>query len=72
MIGRAAQIRGTSVTDFVLTSAQQAALETIENFQMLSLRDEASRLFVSALLSPPAPNGAARAAVRRYKNLTGK
>ena len=72
LIERAAELRGTSVTDFVLASAQQAALETIENFQMLSLRDEASRLFVSSLLSAPAPNAAARAAVRRYKSLMGK
>jgi uncharacterized protein (DUF1778 family) len=72
LIERAAQLRGTSVTDFVLASAQQAAMETIEKFQMLSLRDEASRLFVSALLSPPTPNAAARTAVQRYKSLTGK
>ena len=69
MIGRAAQIRGTSVTDFVLASAQQAAMETIEDFHTLRLRDEAREVFVHSLLSPPAPNARARAAARRYKKL---
>jgi uncharacterized protein (DUF1778 family) len=71
LIERAAQIRGTSVTDFVLASAQKAAMETIEDFQRLRLRDEAREVFVSALLNPPAPNAPARAAARRYKKLMG-
>ena len=71
LIERAAQIRGTSVTNFVLASAQQAAMETIKDFQMLSLRDRAREVFVNALLNPPAPNAAARAAARRYKERMG-
>jgi uncharacterized protein (DUF1778 family) len=71
LIERAAQIRGTSVTDFVLASAQRAALETIEGFQTLRLRDEARNEFVNALLNPPAPNAPARAAARRYKRHMG-
>jgi uncharacterized protein (DUF1778 family) len=71
LIERAAQIRGTSVTDFVLASAQRAAMETIEEFQTLRLRDEAREVFVNTLLSPPAPNAAARAAARRYKRHMG-
>jgi uncharacterized protein (DUF1778 family) len=71
LIERAAQIRGTSVTDFVLTSAQHAAMETIEGFHTLRLRDEARQVFVNALLNPPAPNASARAAARRYKKRMG-
>jgi uncharacterized protein (DUF1778 family) len=71
LIERAAQIRGTAVTDFVLASAQQAAVETIRDFQMLSLRDKAGEVFVNALLNPPAPNARARAAARRYKKHMG-
>jgi len=71
LIERAAQIRGTSVTDFVLASAQQAAMETIEDFQRLRLRDEAREVFVNALLNPPAPNPPAGAAARRYKKILG-
>ncbi len=67
LIERAAQICGTSVTRFVLASAQQAATETIKDFQTLSLGEEAREVFVNALLNPPAPNAPARAAARRYK-----
>lgn len=70
LIERAAYLRGTSVTDFVLSSAQQAATATIKDFEMLSLRDEARQVFVNALLNPPLPNAAAQAAARRYKQRT--
>jgi uncharacterized protein (DUF1778 family) len=72
LIARAAKLRGTSVTDFVVVSAQQAAKETIKDFEMLSLRDEAREVFVNAILNPPAPNEAARAAAARYKEYMGR
>lgn len=67
LIARAANLRGTSVTDFVVVSAQHAARETIKDFEILSLRDEARKVFVNAILNPPAPNRAARTAAARYK-----
>lgn len=72
IIERAAELRGTTVTNFVVVSAQQAATETIKDFEMLSLRDEAREAFVKALLHPPAPNATARAAARRYKQRMGQ
>jgi uncharacterized protein (DUF1778 family) len=66
-IERAARIRGTSITDFVLSSVQRAAADTIESFERLRLRDRARDVFVNALLNPPAPDRAARAAAQRYK-----
>jgi len=71
LIERAAYLRGTSVTDFVVASAQQAATATIRDSETLGLRDEAREAFVHALLKPPAPNPAARAAARRYKERRG-
>ena len=71
LIERAAYLRGTSVTDFVVASAQQAATATIRDSETLSLRDEAREAFVNALLNPPAPNPAVRAAARRYKERRG-
>ena len=71
LIERAAQIRGTSITDFVLASARQAATEAIKDSQTLSLRDQAREVFVNALLNPPPPNPPARAAARRYKERMG-
>jgi uncharacterized protein (DUF1778 family) len=67
LIERAAELRGTTVTEFVIASAQQAAADTIKNFEVLILRDQARKVFVQAILNPPLPNEAARAAARRYK-----
>lgn len=67
ILERAASLRGTSLTDFVLTSAQEAATKTIKDFEILSLCDEAREVFINALMNPPAPNEALRAAADRYK-----
>ncbi|PYU30599.1 MAG: DUF1778 domain-containing protein [Acidobacteria bacterium] len=72
IIERAAELRGTSVTEFVVVSAQQAATKTIKDFETLSLRGEARKVFVNALLNPPAPNAAVKAAARRYKQRLGR
>jgi uncharacterized protein (DUF1778 family) len=71
LIERAAALRGTSVTEFVVASAQEAAARTIRDFEVLTLRAEASEVFVNAILSPLAPNKAARAAAQRYKKHLG-
>ncbi len=71
LIERAAELRGTTVTEFVVASAQQAATETIKEFEVLTLRDRARTVFVNAVLNPPVPNEAAQAAARRYKAQLG-
>jgi uncharacterized protein (DUF1778 family) len=68
-IERAASLRGTSVTDFVVNEVQSAAIATIKEFESLELRDEDRRVFVEALLNPPKPNDALKAAAARYKDL---
>jgi uncharacterized protein (DUF1778 family) len=67
LIEHAAGLKGMTVTAFVVASAQQAAIDAVKDFEMLSLRDEAREVFINALLHPPAPNEAARAAARRFK-----
>ena len=69
LIERAAELRGTSVTDFVVSNIQAAAAETIREFESLSLRDEAREIFVKALLNPAEPNEALMAAVARHKQM---
>jgi len=69
LIERAAALRGTSVTDFVVSNIQAAATETIQEFESLSLRDEAREVFVNALLNPPEPNEALKAAASRHKRM---
>lgn len=72
LIERAAHLRGTTVTEFVVVSAQQAATETIKEFETLVLRDEAREVFVNAILNPPPPNEALRLAARRYREMMGR
>ena len=69
LIERAAELRGTSVTDFVVSNIQAAAAETIKEFESLFLRDEAREVFVTALLNPPQPNEALKAAAARHKQM---
>jgi uncharacterized protein (DUF1778 family) len=56
MIARAAALRGSSVTEFVVANAQEAATDTTKDFELLTLHDEARDVFVNAVLHPPAPN----------------
>jgi uncharacterized protein (DUF1778 family) len=72
LIERAAQLRGTTVTDYVVTKMQEAAAETIRDYEILNLRDESRELFVRALLNPPEPNDAAKTAAARYKKRMGQ
>jgi uncharacterized protein (DUF1778 family) len=71
LIERAAALRGTSVTEFVVVSAQEAATNAIRDFEVLTLRDEAREVFIHAVLNPPSPNEAARIAAERYKKNMG-
>lgn len=71
LLERAANLRGTSLTDFVLTSAQEAATKTIKDFEILTLCDEAREVFIKALMNPPAPNERLRRAADRYKKYVG-
>jgi uncharacterized protein (DUF1778 family) len=50
LIARAAALRGFSVTEFVVASAQQAASEAIKEFEFLTLHDHARNVFVNAVL----------------------
>jgi len=67
LLQRAAELCGRSLTDFVVSSAQEAALKTLEQHTVVALGARDQRTFVEALLRPPAPNVRLRAAWRRYK-----
>ena len=67
LLERAAALEGRSLTDFVLSSAQAAAAATISRHELLELIPGDQEVFVAALLKPPAPNKALRAAAARYR-----
>ena len=66
-IEQAARIKGTSLSDFVILSADEAALRTIREEETLVLNEEARYIFARALLNPPRPGRRLRAAAKRYK-----
>jgi uncharacterized protein (DUF1778 family) len=71
LIERAAALQGRSVTDFVLTSVQDAARRAIEEHSQLALSVRDSEAFVDALLNPRPVNDRLRETVRRYRERTG-
>lgn len=66
-IEHAARVKGTSVSDFVVSSAQDTAVRTIREYEVLTLNEQARVVFANALLNPPAPGRRLVAAARRYK-----
>jgi uncharacterized protein (DUF1778 family) len=71
LIERAAALQGRSVTDFVLTSVQDAARRAIEEHSQLALSVRDSEAFVDALLNPRPVNNRVRDTVRRYRERAG-
>ena len=71
LIEEAAALQGRSVTDFVVTSLQDAARRAIEEHRVIELSERDSRAFVAALLDPPLANAHLRETVRRYRKATG-
>jgi uncharacterized protein (DUF1778 family) len=63
---RAAELQGRTLTDFVVASAHQAAVRTIEEMETIRLGAEDSRAFAEAVLNPREPTERLRAAARRY------
>ena len=68
---RAAQLQGRTLTDFVIVSAHQAAVRTIEEMETIRLNAADSRAFADAILNPREPNEKLRAAARRYIKTIG-
>jgi len=68
---RAATLQGRSLTDFLIASVQEAAIETVRAHDALRLSERDRQAFVSALLAPPAPARALGLAAKRYRERTG-
>jgi uncharacterized protein (DUF1778 family) len=68
---RAARLQGRSLTDFLVASVQEAAIEIVRTHDALRLSERDRQAFVSALLAPPAPTQTLEQAARRYSERTG-
>ena len=71
VVKRAAELQGRSVSDFVVTAAQEAAHRAIEETQIIRLSVEDQRRFAEALINPPEPNEALRRAFEHHRRLVG-
>jgi uncharacterized protein (DUF1778 family) len=69
---KAAELQGRTVTEFVVSSAQEAAMRAIEERTVMRLSERDREVFVSALLSPTVPTGRLAKAARRYKRSTAE
>jgi uncharacterized protein (DUF1778 family) len=71
-IEQAARLKGLSLSDFIVQHADEAAIRTIQLHTSWTLNDRDRDQFVQALLNPPSPSARMKAAVKRYKDRTGK
>ena len=67
----AADLTGRSLTEFVVSSAQEVAARTVREHEVLTLSGRDRQIFVDALLKPISPNKRLRQAASRYKNASG-
>ena len=63
---RAAELKGRSITDFVVNAAHDAARLAIEEEGIIRLSAEDQLRFAQALLDPPKPNEALRRAMQMH------
>ena len=68
----AAQRRGMTLTAFVLSTAHEAAVRTLETAHVVELTRQDQQRFVDTLLIPPAPSERLRAAVTDYGEHTSR
>jgi uncharacterized protein (DUF1778 family) len=66
LVQRAAALQGQSLTDFVLAAATEAARRVVRENDVLELSYRDQMAFAEALLHPPEPNDALKAAAARY------
>ena len=72
IVRRAAELQGRSVSDFVVSAAQEAARKTVAEMEVIHLSLEAQARFVGLLLQPPAPAKALLRALGRHRVLIAK
>jgi uncharacterized protein (DUF1778 family) len=71
LLSRAAELRGRSLTDFVVSSAQEAAHETIREHESMRLSKRDRQAFVAALLEDAEPGERLQRAADRYRRRSG-
>ncbi len=68
IIGRAVELRGGSLADFIISAAQEKAMQLIREYQLLQLGRQDSLRLADALLNAPESNARLKKAARRYSS----
>ena len=71
VIASAVAATGLSITDFVVQSAYNAALESLQRQRNWELSQQDAQLFVETLQAAPTPNDALRQAAQRSRERLG-
>jgi uncharacterized protein (DUF1778 family) len=71
LVQRAAEMQGSSLSDFVVAAAEGAARQALEEANTIRLSVEDQRRFVELLLDPPEPSPALRRAKEAHEKLIG-
>jgi uncharacterized protein (DUF1778 family) len=64
---RAAELKGRTLTDFVVAAAHEAARKAIDEEEIIRLCAEDQRDFALALLNPPKPNESLKRARQAHR-----
>jgi len=72
LIKRAAEIEGRTLTDFVISAASSAALETIEKSEIVRLSGANAAMVANLIIEPPPVNNAMQRAHEHRAMLFGK
>jgi uncharacterized protein (DUF1778 family) len=71
LVQRAAELQGSSVSEFVVLAAEKAARRALEDASTIRLSVEDQRRFVELLLNPPEPTPALKRARAAHDGLLG-
>ncbi len=69
LLKRAAELQGRTMTDFIVSAVQEAAVAAIEQSEIIRLNQENQTRFVNALMEPAKPNTALKKAFERRQKL---
>jgi uncharacterized protein (DUF1778 family) len=70
LIQRAAELKGLSISDYMIVNLEREAEQTIATTQIIELTAKDSLKLVEMLLNPPEPSENMKKAARRYQELT--
>lgn len=69
LIEKAANALGLTVSSFILENSLKAARYELAEIERIVLSKKEAALFASALLNPPEPNTALKAAFKKYDHI---